>query len=131
MATKLKHTSSSLLNKQFIKKGAGYDSFDVDSLFDEVINDYRVIEANHLMSHEEFQNLTKEIEKLKKENITLKVELDNEKSKLKYIKKDDIDIHLDNLELLKRIGRLEAIIHEKLHLNPDEIINFDPDDCWH
>lgn len=129
MAVKLKHSTETLLNKQFQHKGAGYDSFDVDTVFDEIIKDYHIIESNHLVSEEEYQNLKKEIESLKKENINLKIELDNEKSKLKYIKKDGKDIHIDNLELLKRIGRLEYIIHEKLHLNPDEISNFDPDDC--
>ncbi len=129
MAAKLKHSSETLLNKTFKQNGVGYDSYDVDETFDEIINDYRIIENNRLLSEEEYQYLKNEIARLQKEVIDKEVELENEKRKYKYIKKDGTDIHIDNLELLKRIGKLEYIIHEKLHLNPEEITNFDPDDC--
>lgn len=129
MPIKLIHTSDSLLKKEFSKKGAGYDSFEVDSVLDDMIKDYRTVEANKLLSEEEYQRLLDEIASLKKDNINLKIALDSEKGKMKYIKKDGKDIHIDNLVLLERIGKLEQIIHDKLHINPDEIINFDPDDC--
>ena len=130
MPVKLKYSSETLLNKKFKEKGVGYDSFDVDSTFDEVITDYKKIENNVLLTKEEFESLKKEIAELRKSNIDLKIQVDNEKGKMKYIKKDGKDIHIDNLVLLKRIGKLEQIIHDKLHIDPDEInTNFDPDDC--
>ena len=103
----------------------------MDSTFDAVLKDYYTLEKSVVLSKDEYEDLLKEIEKLKKQVIDLKVDIDNEKSKNKYLKKGDSVVPQDNLELLKRIGKLEYIIHEKLHLNPDDAINFDPDDCWH
>lgn len=129
MPIKLKNSSQSLVNKKFSTAPRGYNPLEVDSLFDQIIKDYETVEENSLLSKDEEDNLTSKIEALRKENIELKVELDNERSRWKYIKKDGKDIHIDNLVLLQRIGKLEKIIYEKLHMNPDEISSFDPDDC--
>lgn len=129
MPIKLRNSSKTLVNKQFSTSAKGYNALEVDTLFDQIIHDYEIVEENSLLSKEEEKNLRDKIEALTKENIELKVNLDNEKSRWKYIKKDDKDIHIDNLVLLQRIGKLEKIIYEKLHMNPDEIISFDPDDC--
>lgn len=129
MPIKLKNSTKSLLNKQFSSAPKGYNPLEVDTMFDQIIRDYETVEENVLLSKQEEENLKNKIEALNKENIELKVELDNEKSRWKYIKKDGKDIHIDNLVLLQRIGKLEQIIYEKLHMNPDEIISFDPDDC--
>ena len=67
------------------------------------------------------EKLAKEIDSLRKENQDLKAELEKEKNKWKYISRDHKDIHIDNYELLQRIGKLEMVIHEKLNMNPDEI----------
>ena len=109
----------------------GYNSLEVDALLDQIIKDYETVEQNCLLSKEEYQDIKDRIANLSKENTELRVELDNEKSRWKYIKNDGKDIHIDNLELLQRIGKLERIIVEKLHLNPDKITTFDPDDYWH
>ena len=128
MAIKLNFESKKLLSKEFKKAPKGYDPFEVDTFFDDIIKDYETIEDNILLSKEELKAMKDEIENLKKENIDLKVSLDKEKNKWKYVKNDGKDIHIDNLVLLRRIGKLEKIIHDKLHMNPDDI-TFDPDDC--
>lgn len=128
MAIKLKKNSEQLSNQRFSLAPKGYDSLEVDSLLDLVIKDYEYIEDNVLLTKGEYESLNKEIDALRKENTTLKVNLDKEKNKWKYVKNDGKDIHIDNLVLLRRIGKLEKIIYEKLHINPDDI-TFDPDDC--
>ena len=129
MPIKLKNSSESLVNKEFSNSPRGYNPLEVDTMLDQIIKDYETVENNCLLSKLEEENLQNKIVALEKENIKLKVELDNEKSRWKYIKKDGKDIHIDNLVLLQRIGKLEQIIYDRLHMNPDEIISFDPDDC--
>ena len=128
MPIKLKTNSKELGSKEFAIKPKGYDAYDVDNTLDMIIKDYETIENNVLMSYEEHKALIEEINKLRNENVDLNVSLDKEKNKWKYVKMDGKDIHIDNLELLKRIGKLEKIIHDRLHINPDDI-DFGPDDC--
>ena len=128
MSIKLKKNSDYLANVQIPGTAGGYNSLEVDALLDQIIKDYETVEQNCLLSKEEYQDIKDIIANLSKENTELRVELDNEKSRWKYIKNDGKDIHIDNLELLQRIGKLERIIVEKLHLNPDKITTFDPDD---
>lgn len=128
MSIKLKKNSDYLANVQIPGTAGGYNSLEVDALLDQIIKDYETVEQNCLLSKEEYQDLKDKINNLSKENTELRVELDNEKGRWKYIKNDGKDIHIDNLELLQRIGKLERIIVEKLHLNPDKITTFDPDD---
>ena len=128
MSIKLKKNSDYLANVQIPGTAGGYNSLEVDALLDQIIKDYETVEQNCLLSKEEYQDIKDRIANLSKENTELRVELDNEKSRWKYIKNDGKDIHIDNLELLQRIGKLERIIVEKIHLNPDKITTFDPDD---
>ena len=129
MPIKLKNDSLQIVNKQFTFDRNGYNSLEVDTLLDQIVKDYETVESNVLLAKDEDESLRQEIATLKKENIKLKVELDNEKSRWKYIKNDGKDIHIDNLVLLQRIGKLEKIIYEKLHINPEDVYSFDPDDC--
>ena len=129
MPVKLKKNSKAIASLQFPLKAKGYDVLEVDLLLDQIVKDYEDVEQNILLSKDEYDTLLKRKEELEREIINLKIELDNEKSRWKYIKNEGKDIHIDNLELLQRIGKLEKYIYEKLHLNPDQITNFDPDDC--
>ena len=124
---KLKKNSDEILNMEFKIAPKGYDGLEVDSYLDQIVKDYLAVEQNYLLSVEEYKDLKARIEKLDKENIELKIKLEKEKGKWKYIKNDEEDIHIDNLVLLQRIGKLEQYIYEKLHINPNEI-TFDPDD---
>ena len=129
MPIKLKNSSDNLINTEFSIQAKGYNALQVDTLLDQIINDYKLVENSVLLSKQEEVSLKEKIETLSQENIRLSVELDNEKSRWKYIKSNGEDIHIDNLVLLHRIGKLEQIIYERLHINPDELISFDPDDC--
>ena len=128
MAIKLRFDSKKISEKEYRAVSKGYDPLEVDMYMDGIASDYEKIESGMLLSKEEYQTIENEIANLKKENIDLKVALDKEKNKWKYVKNDGKDIHIDNLVLLRRIGKLEKIIHDKLHLNPDDI-TFDLDDC--
>ena len=128
MAVKLKKNSKQLSTQKFSFAPKGYNPLEVDSLLDLVISDYEDIEENMLLTKDDYDALIKEINALRQENTELKINLDKEKNKWKYVKNDGKDIHIDNLVLLRRIGKLEKIIYEKLHINPDDI-SFDPDDC--
>lgn len=114
-------TSEELLNKKFSKAQRGYDPLEVDKVIDKIIEDYEKFEAMSSNGGIDVDKLAKELEKLRKANADLKSELEKEKNKWKYISKDHKDIHIDNYELLQRIGKLEMIIYEKLNMNPEEI----------
>ena len=120
MDNKLSFTSQELLNKKFNTAPKGYHPLEVDTVLDKIIEDYKQIEKNS-SSPMDLDKIAKELEELKNENEQLKSELQKEKNKWKYISKDHKDIHIDNYELLQRIGKLEMIIYEKLNMNPDEI----------
>ena len=118
MDKKLNFSSDELLNHQFKSNVKGYDPDEVDAYLDKIIEDYREFESSRLeqanKSGADVKALNDEIEKLKDE-------LEKEKARWKYISKDPKDLHIDNYELLKRIGKLEMYIKDKLNINPDDI----------
>ena len=118
MAKELNFTSQTLLKKRFKSADRGYDPLEVDQVLDQIIHDYEIIEANSSVDVPALLDLVSE---LKKENARLMEELAKEKGKFKYLPKDLKEVHIDNYELLQRIGKLEMYIKEKLNVNPDEI----------
>lgn len=121
MSIKLKNTSVDLSNKKLSVSPKGYDPLQVDALLDEIIADYELVESNNLLTSEELNNIKEKLDALEKENLKLRIELDGQKDKWKYVNLDSNDVHIDNLVLLKRIGKLEKYIYEKLHVSPDDI----------
>ena len=117
MENEFNFTSQSLLDKKFKKGDVGYDPYEVDLVLDQIIDDYRKMESNKQI---DYKGLLEQISELKKENQSLKEALEKEQKKFKYLPKDK-EVHIDNYELLQRIGKLEMIIYERLGLNPDEI----------
>ena len=117
MAKELNFTSEKLLDIKFPAIVKGYDPYQVDLIIDKIIEDYRLIEA----SNEEIQDLKNEILELKKIKSSLEEQLLKEKNRVKYLPRDQKEVHIDNYELLLRIGKLESIIHDKLGISPDEI----------
>ncbi len=115
---KLNCSSDELLNKKFSTSVNGYNPLEVDEYLDKIIRDYEAFEKSLSISD---NSLLEQVKTLKEENAKLRSELENEKDKWKYISKDHKNIHIDNYELLLRIGKLEKIIYEKLNMNPDEI----------
>ncbi len=115
MDKKLNFSSGELLNHQFKSNVKGYDPDEVDAFLDKIIEDYREIESRDVSNSKgDLKALNDEIERLKDE-------LEKEQARWKYISKDPRDLHIDNYELLKRIGKLEMYIKDKLNINPDEI----------
>ena len=118
MAKKLNLDSRTLLNKKFKTTDQGYDPLEVDVMLDKIIEDYRLIESN---SSVDVPQLLDKLAELKKENAKLTEELNKEKSKFKYLPKDLKEVHIDNYELLQRIGKLEMYIKEHIGSIPDEL----------
>ena len=118
MAKDLNFSSDSLLNIKFKSKDRGYDPDQVDAILDMIIEDYRQLEAE---GRESSKELIDQINELKKANSQLNEDLRKERNKVKYLPRDQKEVHPDNYVLLTRIGKLEALIYEKLNMNPDEI----------
>lgn len=121
MEKKTNYTKEELLNKEFSVAVKGYNPLEVDQVLDKIIEDYERFEKNKSNSSVDVDALLNQIKVLKEENETIKEELEKERNKWKYISKDHKDIHLDNYELLLRIGKLEMYIHDKLGVNPEDI----------
>lgn len=121
MEKKTNYTKEELLNKEFSVAVKGYNPLEVDQVLDKIIEDYEKFEKNKSNSSVDVDDLLNQIKVLKEENETIKEELEKERNKWKYISKDHKDIHLDNYELLLRIGKLEMYIHDKLGINPEDI----------
>lgn len=117
MNKELNFSSNSLYKRKFKSTEYGYDPEEVDMVLDKIIEDYRKIEAN---SSIDVKALINEIVDLKKENARLIEELEKQKDKIKYLPKDK-PIHIDNYELLHRIGKLEVYIKEHIGSIPEEL----------
>ena len=113
----LRFSSDELLNKKFKSLEHGYDPEEVDLILDQIIEDYRKVESDLKVDVKALQN---ELIELKKENARLQEELAKQKEKIKYLPKDK-PVHIDNYELLQRIGKLEMYIKEKLGPIPEEL----------
>lgn len=72
------------------------------------------------LSKVDVKALQNELLELKKENARIQEELAKQKEKIKYLPKDKA-VHIDNYELLQRIGKLEMFIKEKLGSIPEEL----------
>ena len=117
MNKELSFTSEELLNKKFKTAERGYNPEEVDTVLDQIIDDYRKIESN---SKIDVKALLDELNELKKENACLKEELVKQKDKIKYLPKDKV-VHIDNYELLQRIGKLEMYIKDHIGSIPEEL----------
>ena len=121
MDKRLKFSSQELLDVKFNNCPQGYDPLEVDKVLDSIIEDYERLESEVSNSNIDAGKLAKEVEELKAINQQLRLDLESEKNKWQYVSKDHKNIHIDNYELLQRIGRLEMYIKEHLNVNPDEI----------
>ena len=96
-------TPQDILNKEFKKDTMGYRPQEVDKFLDAIIRDY-----------EEFLKIIKEVESDKKEliedNIKLKQEIRNLKTKLEVLKESSHS-EVSNADLLRRLSNLEKIIY--------------------
>ena len=98
-------TSNEILEKDFKIDTRGYRPQEVDKYLDTIISDY-----------EEFNSIIKELEKEKRElmedNIALKQEVRNLKTKLEVLAETEGSAST-NADMLRRISKLEKIIYGK------------------
>lgn len=101
-----------ILNKVFTPSKYGYSADEVDEFLDLVINDY-------LYFNEAIEKLNKNIaeikvkkEKLESTNKQLEIELEKYKNRFDGIKVDS-SVSKENINLLKRIDKLEKFIYGK------------------
>ncbi len=96
-------TPKDILEKEFKFDARGYRPQEVDKFLDDVINDY-----------EELFSIIRDYEKEKKElideNIRLKQEVRNARTKLDVLREASND-NVSNADLLRRISNLEKIIY--------------------
>lgn len=99
-------TGKDILEKEFKIDTRGYRPQEVDKFLDAIIRDY-----------EEFSAIIKEIEEDKKalieENIKLKQDVRNLKTKIELLKENVGDESVSSADVLRRISRLEKIIYGK------------------
>lgn len=93
---KLNLTSKKILNKKFKKSEEGYDVEEVEKFLEKIALDYREFES---MSIEDNSNLSDNIEE--------------------SASNSDVN-HLDNLDLLRKIGKYEKKLYE-LGVDPTKI----------
>ena len=99
-------TSRDILEKEFKIDTRGYRPQEVDRFLDMVIKDY-----------EEMGAIIKELERDKKQlvedNIGLKQEIRNLKTKIEVLTESDNSGNTTNADMLRRISKLEKIIYGK------------------
>ena len=119
MPIKLMLDSNKIYHKIFEGTKPGYDALQVDSFLDIVIKDYESMEEYITTTDEKMEELNN---KVKMVNVQLaKAEAENAtlKTKLGDISENQ-DASLNNLELLKRISKLEEAL-AKAGINPNTI----------
>ena len=98
-------TSRDILEKDFKIDTRGYRPQEVDRFLDTIIKDYE--EMNSII-----RDLEKEKKQLVEDNIALKQEIRNLKTKLDVLADSDSS-NTSNADMLRRISKLEKIIYGK------------------
>ena len=119
MANKLFLSSEEILNKVFPGAPRGYNALAVDQYLDSIIKDYKIVEANVLVSKQEIEELNNKVNELQKANEQLTIENTKLKQRFSNIKSDD-NVTTDNINLLKRINALETFLYKK-GFNPKDV----------
>ena len=126
MAKKLNYDAKSILNVKFSPAQKGYDTLEVDKIFDKIIEDYEtsIAEINELVIENEKQQ--RKAEELKKEVDRLTLELVSLKKKYDTLKSTN-SVNEDNYVLLQKIAAYERALYKK-GVNPKKALS-DPDNC--
>ena len=120
MAIKLFLNSQTIINHVFPVVGRNaYDATEVDKFLDEVIQDYKQVEANSLVLKKEDEDLVSKARRLEQEKRSLEVDLEKYKARFANIKSSD-NVTNDNIELVRRINTLEKFLWAH-GFNPDTI----------
>lgn len=119
MAIKLLLDSTKILNKEFTKNKPGYNAMQVDTFLDIVIKDYDTFADYITYSEKTISDLQNQLDVLNEKMPALEAENISLKTKLGNIATND-DVSLGNLELKKRIAKLEVAL-KKAGINPNTI----------
>ena len=120
MAVKLFLNSKTIMNHVFpVVSRNAYDATEVDRFLDEIIQDYKQVEANSLILKKEYEDLVDKSRRLEQEKRNLEVELEKYKARFANIKSSD-NVTNDNIELVRRINALEKYLWAH-GFNPDTI----------
>lgn len=98
-------TSRDILEKDFKVDTRGYRPQEVDKFLDMIINDYEVMTSI-------IDELEKEKKQLVEDNVNLKQEIRNLKTKVEVLSESDGN-STTNADMLRRISKLEKIIYGK------------------
>ena len=98
-------TSRDILEKEFKIDTRGYRPQEVDRFLDMIIKDYE--EMNSII-----RELDKEKKQLVEDNISLKQDIRNLKTKIEVLAESD-GANTTNADMLRRISKLEKIIYGK------------------
>ena len=99
-------TSRDILEKDFKIDTRGYRPQEVDKFLDIIIKDYE--EMNSII-----RDLEKEKKQLVEDNISLKQEVRNLKTKIEVLAESEGSGNTTNADMLRRISKLEKIIYGK------------------
>ena len=126
MANKLNYDEKSLLNIKFSPSQKGYDTLEVDQIFDCIISDYstfnsKINELTTSLAKQESKN-----EQLKEEIERLKFDLALLQKKFDALKKVS-NITDDNYQLMNKVAAYERVLHRK-GINLKKALS-DPDNC--
>ena len=126
MAKKLNYDAKSILNVKFSPAQKGYDTLEVDKIFDKIIEDYEtsIAEINELVVENEKQQ--RKVNELKREVDRLTLELVSLKKKYDTLKSTN-SVNEDNYVLLQKIAAYERALYKK-GVNPKKALS-DPDNC--
>lgn len=99
-------TSRDILEKEFKIDTRGYRPQEVDRFLDMIIKDYE--EMNSII-----RDLEREKKQIVEDNISLKQEIRNLKTKIDVLSETDVSGNTTNADMLRRISKLEKIIYGK------------------
>lgn len=99
-------TSRDILEKDFKIDTRGYRPQEVDKFLDIIIKDYE--EMNSIM-----KDLEREKKQLVEDNINLKQEIRNLRNKIDVLSESEGNGNISNVDMLRRISKLEKIIYGK------------------
>ncbi len=119
MAIKLVLSAKTIGDRIFKGVPRGYDPYEVDKFLDQIIADYERVEANHLLTKAELENLERRISELEKRNSELELEVGRYKTKYSNVKPTDT-VTDENLNYIKRINTLERFLWQN-GFNPNTI----------
>ena len=126
MAKKLNYDPKTILNIKFSPSNAGYDSDEVDEVFDKMIEDYNSFIAENKELAEQKDAEVEKYKNLKEEYDRAQYELASVKKQLTALKKTS-GVSDDNIKLMQKVSAYERVLYRK-GIDLKKALS-DPDNC--